>query len=319
MTKLSRLLALTRFTALCTVFISCASFAKDPWQYKLSLVYGVALEQGSWSLGAAPTAGSAQFSEQHKLTKLASQFASLGYRFISTNSWYIKGHYQLGQVWSGQYQQALHNTGQTNAYQSYVANANRGQQRNWSFAMGRQFKVLNKIGITPLIGYGRNASTYNYVQGDYSLCDATATPVSCSANLGAFANLNSEIKNSWRGPWYGLDLRWSPIPRWTLVAEWERQYTYYNADLKWNLDAQLQQPVSQTLSANGIGQRYGMGISYALQRPDTFLTFNFRQTKQNSSNGYSRKLLTSGGIIEQTMLSSQWQAAQWGLGISSKF
>lgn len=302
------------------IFSSNSTFAEDTWDYKFSLGYGTSAEEGSWLLDPVTLSGATTASEVHKVTKISSQIARLGYRLISKNHWYIKGHYQLGYPWRGQYKQSLYNADSSNAFQSYASSMNQGQQKDWSFAIGRQFRASDRLGITPLIGYGRKASFHKLSQGAYYPCDtADAEPQTCNTAPEALAHLNSYIQNHWSGLWYGLDMRWSPIQKWTMIAEWELQRANYNGDLKWGFKPELEQPVSQTLSATTIGRRYGLGLSYALAQPFTFITIHVREATQTASNGYSRKLLSAGGVIEQKMPLSQWRSRQWTVGINSKF
>ena len=309
-----------RLTSLLVFFVSAPAWAIDEWKYKLDLEYGLRTDQLNWNIAGNLAGTGPNIISELTWNNVGFHEAKLGFRFIGDDTWYIKGYTSNGWGYKGSNQDSDYNgDNRTQEYSRSASDSDRSTAEDFSIALGQQIRIDNRIGITPLVGFSSHRQTFGMTTGEQTVCDSSGTPNSCNNGLGPFAGLNSTFTTHWRGPWLGLDLRYASAYRWTTYAEWEYHYSYYDAQANWNLRTDLQHPVSQRQTASGTGTHLGLGVSYALATPNSFLNLGLKQTQYSTRAGVHNFYRTNGTVASQRLNGVNWSSRSVTIGITSQY
>lgn len=116
-----------------------------------------------------------------------------------------------------------------------------------SIGIGLQRKFHQKrLAIALLGGYSYHEQNLRLTQGRQ-----TISPSPEVIPLGPIAGLDSTYQAGWRGPWAGIDLEFSPFPRFSLLGTFEYHWALYKAEADWNLRQDLAHPLSRRHEASG--------------------------------------------------------------------
>jgi hypothetical protein len=294
--------------------------AIDKWEYKLDLEYGLRVDQFDWNIAGTLAGTGPNVISELKWSDVGFHETRLGFRFIGDQTWYLKGYTTKGWGFQGANQDSDYNgDNRSLEYSRSTADSDRSSAEDFSIAIGQQIRLANRFGITPLVGFSSHRQHFTMTNGTQTLCDAGGTPNSCNTGLGPIAGLNSSFTTHWRGPWLGLDLRFAAANRWTTYAELEYHYSYYDAKANWNLRSDLQHPKSQGQSARGQGVHLGLGMSYALLTPNSFLNIGITQKKYSTSAGVHNFYLDNGTVSSQRLNGVNWHSSSATIGITSQY
>lgn len=301
-------------------FVSVPAQAIDEWKYKLDLDYGLRTDQLNWNIAGTLAGTGPNVISELAWSNVGFHEAKLGFRFIGDDTWYIKGYTSQSWGYKGSNQDSDYNgDNRTLEYSRSTSDSDRGTAEDFSIALGQQIRIDNRIGITPLVGFSSHRQNFGITNGTQTLCDSSGSPNSCGNGLGPIAGLNSTFTTHWRGPWLGLDLRFASAHRWTTYAELEYHYSYYDAQADWNLRTDLQHPVSQSQTARGNGTHLGLGVSYALATPNSFLNLGIKQTQYSTRAGVHNFHLTNGTVASQRLNGVNWRSRSVTIGITSQY
>ena len=308
------------FAVLASLLVSTQAQAIENWEYKLDLDYGMRVDQLNWNIaGNLAGSGPNVFSEL-RWNNVKFHQTSLGYRFIGDDRWYIKGYTSKAWGFSGSFEDSDYNgDNRSLEYSRSSGDSNRSTAEDYSIAIGHQIRIDNRIGITPLVGFSSHRQSFTMTNGTQIICDASGSPNSCNNGLGPLDGLNSTFTTHWRGPWLGLDLRVATAKRWTTYAELEYHYSYYDASADWNLRNDLDHPISHSQSAIGQGTHLGLGLSYAMSTPDTFLNVGFKQSRNSTQAGTHYVHNADGTISSQRLNKVNWSSSMITIGITSQY
>jgi hypothetical protein len=307
---------------LCILWLTAPNHvhAIDRWEYKLDLEYGLRTDQLDWNIAGDLAGTNPNIASELKWNNVGFHEARLGFRFIGDQTWYVKGYTSTGWGFQGTNQDSDYNSDDRSLeFSRSTSSSNRSAAEDFSIAVGRQIRVDNRFGITPLVGFSSHHQNFTITSGTQVLCDASGTPNSCNGGLGPIAGLNSSFATHWRGPWLGLDLRLATSPRWTTYAEAEYHYSYYNGQASWNLREDLQQPISQRQSANGKGTHLGLGVSYALLAPNSFFNIGLSQKTYTTLPGVHNFYLANGTVSSQRLNAANWRSSSVAFGFTSQY
>ena len=294
--------------------------AIDKWEYKLDLEYGLRVDQFDWNIAANLAGTGPNVISELKWSNVGFHEARLGFRFIGDQTWYLKGYTTKGWGFQGANQDSDYNGDDRSLeYSRSTANSDRSSAEDFSIAIGQQIRLDNRFGITPLVGFSSHRQHFTMTNGSQTLCDSSGTPKLCNYGLGPIAGLNSSFTTHWRGPWLGLDLRFASANRWTTYAELEYHYSYYDAQANWNLRSDLQQPKSHVQSARGQGVHLGLGLSYALLKPHSFLNLGLAQKKYSTRKGVHNFYFANGTVSSQPLNHVNWHSSAITIGITSQY
>lgn len=300
--------------------IATPAQAIDKWDYKLDLEYGLRTDNLDWNIAGTLAGTGPNVISELKWSNVGFHEARLGFRFIGDDRWYVKGYTAKGWGYNGKAQDSDYNgDNRTQEFSRSISDSNRSSAEDFSIAIGQQIRIDNSIGITPLVGFSNHRQTFSLTNGNQTVCDASGTPYSCSTGLGPIAGLNSTYKTHWRGPWLGVDLRFVSAKRWTTFAEIEYHYSYFDAESKWNLRTDLNQPRSQAQSARGQGIHLGVGASYALSTPNSFFNVALKQSQYTTRNGTHNFYYTNNTIASQRLNEVNWRSTAITVGITSQY
>jgi len=311
-------------TAICSLCLFLAwpntAMAIDNWEYKLDLEYGLRSDQLDWNIAGNLAGTGPNVISELTWSNVGFHEARLGFRFIGDQTWYLKGYTTQAWGFKGTNQDSDYNEdNRSSEYSRSSASSDRSNAEDFSIAIGQQIRIDNRIGITPLVGFSSHRQHFTMTNGSQTLCDSSGTPHNCSNGLGPIAGLNSSFTTHWRGPWLGVDLRFASANRWTTYAELEYHYSYYDAQAKWNLRSDLKQPKSQGQSARGTGTHIGLGLSYALTTPNSFLNFGLSQKQYSTNAGVHNFYLANGTVSSQRLNSVNWRSSSVTIGITSQY
>tara|TARA_B110000967_G_scaffold206631_1_gene253814 strand:- start:272 stop:1273 length:1002 start_codon:yes stop_codon:yes gene_type:complete len=294
--------------------------AIDQWQYKLDLEYGLRLDQLNWNSAGNLAGTDPNIISELKWNDIGFHEARLGFRFIGDDTWYVKGYFSESWGYKGTAQDSDYNgNNRSLEFSRSIADSDRSSAEGFSIAIGQQIRIDNNIGITPLVGFSSHRQTLNLTNGNQTVCNASGAPYHCTNGLGPIVGLNSTYKSHWRGPWLGLDLRWAAAKRWTSYAELEYHYSYFDAELNWNLRTDLQHPKSQAQRARGQGTHLGIGMSYALSTPNSFFNVGLKQTKYATRPGVHNFYYANNSISSQRLNEVNWRSNTLTFGITSQY
>ena len=308
------------FAVLTSLLVSPAAQAIERWEYKLDLDYGMRVDQLNWNIAGSLSGSGPNVISELRWHNVSFHQASLGYRFIGDDRWYIKGYTSKAWGFSGSFEDSDYNgDNRSLEFSRSSGDSNRSSAEDFSLAIGQQIRIDNRIGITPLVGFSSHRQNFTMANGNQTICDASGSPNSCNVGLGPFSGLNSTFTTHWRGPWLGLDIRVAAAKRWTTYAELEYHYSYYDAQANWNLRNDLDHPISHSQNAIGQGTHLGLGLSYAMLTPDTFFNVGFKQSRNSTQAGTHYFHNADDTISSQRLNNVNWNSSMITIGITSQY
>lgn len=184
-----------------------------------------------------------------------------------------------------------------------------------SAGIGLQRKFhQNRLAIALLGGYSYHEQNLRITQGLQAI-----SPGSGVVPLGPIAGLNSTYQAVWHGPWAGIDLEFSPFPRFSLLGTAEYHWARYKAEADWNLRQDLAHPVSRRHEASGArgvvlkaGGRYFLTSRWAL---DLFAGYQGWEAE----NGTDTIYFVDGSSTAVRLNQVHWQSASATLGLVYRF
>lgn len=295
--------------------------AIDQWQYKIDLEFGLRQDHMAWDVAGNLRGTNPNQAHTYQVKQDDTPLIHLGYRFIGDQRWYIKGHAAWAQAFSGSFQQSDYNgNNQQGEYGRLNSRADIGSAAERSIAFGYQVRRSEQqLGITPLVGYAWHRQAYQLTDAERIICDNSAAPLACNGQVGPMADFDSSVSSRWRGPWLGLDLRWAPMERWTMILEWQHHTVHVDNRVQWNLRTDLAQPISQTHNGTAKGEHWGLGFSYALARPNTFVSLNLRQRQFATQAITEVSSLASGERQSRKSNGLNWRSSQVTLAFTTHF
>tara|TARA_B100000780_G_scaffold277402_1_gene248033 strand:- start:681 stop:1679 length:999 start_codon:yes stop_codon:yes gene_type:complete len=314
------LLTSLKLLAIASWLISAQAQAIDKWQYKLDLDYAMRYDQLNWDLAGSLASTGPNIISELTWSNVGFHQTRLGFRFIGDDTWYLKGYTSNAWGFTGTVQDSDYNgNNRSFEFSRSMSDSNRSSAKDFSIALGQQIRIDNHIGITPLVGYSSHQQNFSITNGQQTVCDASGSPKSCIGGLGPIAGLNSAFSTHWRGPWLGLDLRVASAKRWTTYAELEYHYSYYDAQANWNLRSDLKHPKSFAQTARGAGTHLGLGLSYALEKPNSFFNMGLKQSQYSTQAGVQNFYLVNGTIANQRLNGVSWRSSSVTFGITSQY
>ena len=297
-------------TTLASVLISTQVEAIEKWEYKLDLDYGIRSDQLNWNIAGNLAGTGPNVIPELAWNNVGFHQARLGFRFIGDDTWYLKGYTSQSWGFTGTNQDSEYNgDNRSLEFSRSVAGSDRSSAEDFSIAIGQQIRIDNRIGITPLVGFSSHRQQLTMTNGNQTVCDASGTPSSCGNGL------DSTFTTHWRGPWLGLDLRFATAKRWTTYAELEYHYSYYDAEANSNSPSK-----SQGQSALGKGTLIGLGMSYALPTPNSFLNIGLKQSQYSTRAGVHNVYSTDGTVFSSHRLNGvNWYSSSITVGITSQY
>ncbi len=306
------------------VMLSLAMLAQvassnEGWQYKLDLGYGnrsdeLAFVQNGQLSGALAGNTTKVIFAPDDIEQL-----NFGYRFISDNYWYVKGYFNKGRVYSGSMQQSSYQNGSENSpWAQYKAHGLRGSTSDTSVAIGKQIRWQqrhNNIAVTPLLGYANHSQHLQTTGGQQTVCSASGLQT-CWLAAHASNNETGRWQSVWRGPWYGLDVRFNH-EQWTWRLAWEHHRLHYDASLSFDNGQTLSGIKSIQQTGLGHGNRYVAGLAYWLG--DGFLNVQIKRSMFDLSSGTSESTTTSGIASSQAIQSLAWNSQSVVFGYTGRF
>lgn len=312
----------SRFTlvALLGALLPTQAYAIDKWDYKLDLDYGARTDQLNWNIAGTLAGTNPNVISELQWSDVGFHEARLGFRFIGDNIWYLKGYAAKAWGFKGSVQDSDYNgDNRSLEFSRSNSSAKRSSAQDFSIALGQQFRIDNLFGITPLVGFSNHRQTFTMTNGNQTLCDPNGIPYDCNGGLGLIEGLNSTFDTHWRGPWFGLDLRWAAAKGFTTYAELEYHYSHYDAQGNWNLRPDLKHPKSYGQTASGRGKHLGLGLSYALAKPNSFFNIGFKQVEYATQAGEQTFYFADDTVASQRLNGVNWHSRSVTVGFTSQF
>ena len=132
---------------------------------------------------------------------------------------------------------------------------NGGHVFDASLAVGWKMRDTTSQRTSLLAGYGYSRQLLRMTDGFQT--------INKYGSIGPFAGLNSSYRTVWQGPWMGLQHEERLNRRLNLIARLEYHWLSYEAEARWNLRADLEQPITNNHWAGGSGIVASLGLNYA--------------------------------------------------------
>lgn len=231
---------------------------------------------------------------------------------------YLRGSFDYGWIHSGDWRDSDYygdnraleisrSTGATN--DDNVLDASIGLGFQWKFFQDR-------FAVAPLGGYSYHEQNLRNTQAFQQISNTQFLAV---PSVGPIPGLNETYQASWQGPWAGVDLEWTPVPRFSLCGTFEYHWADYTADADWNLRTDWAHPVSFSDKANDasgtlvkVTGRYLLSSFWAVT-----LSYSYQawQAKDGTDTTYT---LTSGDLVSK-LNKVNWRSSAVMVGLSCQF
>jgi hypothetical protein len=202
--------------------------------------------------------------------------------------------------------------------------ADNGDVNDLSFAAGYRFSALNhKLSFTPLLGYAYHEQNLVMTDGYQTISESDAALHLNPPDVGPFDGLNSTYDARWRGPWLGLDTRYSlhfkrPILTMTFGLALEYHWADYSASADWNLRSDLDHPESFEQEAAGTG--YVVAVNWRCQIAKHIgLNLDIDYQDWSTDAGTDRAYLSNGASDETRLNQVNWNSRAILFGIDYTF
>ena len=166
---------------------------------------------------------------------------------------YLEASGEYGWIYAGTNQDSDYDgDNRTEEYSRSNNSGNGGHVFDASLAMGWKMRDTKTQRTSLLAGYGYSRQLLRMTNG-FQTIPAT----------GPFAGLNASYRTVWQGPWLGLQHEERLNKRLNLIARLEYHWLSYDAEARWNLRPDLEQPVTNNHWADGSGIVASLGLNYA--------------------------------------------------------
>ena len=166
---------------------------------------------------------------------------------------YLEASGEYGWIYAGTNQDSDYDgDNRTEEYSRSNNSGNGGHVFDASLAMGWKMRDTKTQRTSLLAGYGYSRQLLRMTNG-FQTIPAT----------GPFAGLNASYRTVWQGPWLGLQHEERLNKRLNLIARLEYHWLSYDAEARWNLRPDLEQPVTNNHWADGTGIVASLGLYYA--------------------------------------------------------
>lgn len=231
-----------------------------------------------------------------------------------SDNWHIEGKVSYGQPTDGNNQDSdyFFNDRQGEFSRSNN-NSDDGHLVDLSASLGYNFnvgrgKTFPHGWITPKAGFSFHNQKFGISDG-YQTIPA----------FGSFNGLDSSYETNWLGSFLGLTTQFATGERFSLDANVEYHWTYYEGTGHWNLRDDLQQPISFKHTADGEGIVASAIARYRLT-PDWVLRLSAEyQNWLANDNGTDRMFFSDGSSAEMPLNEAKWQSYGLNLGVEYVF
>ena len=166
---------------------------------------------------------------------------------------YLEASGEYGWIYAGTVQDSDYDgDNRTEEYSRSNNSGNGGHVFDASLALGWKMRDTTSQRTSLLAGYGYSRQLLRMTDG-FQTIPAT----------GHFAGLNASYRTVWQGPWVGLQHEKHLNKRLNLIARLEYHWLSYDAEARWNLRDDLEQPVTNNHWADGSGIVASLGLNYA--------------------------------------------------------
>ncbi len=235
---------------------------------------------------------------------------------VIPNILYFRAMASYGWIYDGKVQDSDY-AGDNRTFEFSRSNnsADDGDVLDASAGIGYPFRIGGRETwtITPLVGY-------SYHEQNLTLTDGYQT----IPPLGPFGGLNSTYETEWKGPWVGLDLHFkstevqSFAQRIQTYLSIEYHWADYDAEAKWNLRSDFQQPRSFVHDADGHGWVLGLGLNYVLTS-NWLLNINYDYQDWSTDDGTHTVFFSDGTVGFTRLNEANWTSHAFSLGIIWRF
>ncbi|MEJ2033063.1 MAG: hypothetical protein P8Y63_08510 [Deltaproteobacteria bacterium] len=232
---------------------------------------------------------------------------------------YIRGSFDYGWILNGDWQDSdFHGNNRAIEYSRSIGTTEDDNVLDGSIGLGFQGKFWqDRLAIAPLGGYSYHKQNLRNTNAFQQISDTRF-----ALNLppvGPIPGLNETYEAVWWGPWAGVDLEYTPFPRFSLLGTFEYHWADYKADADWNLRTDFAHPVSFTHKANDasgilakVTGRYLLARTWAL---DLSYTYQNWQAK----DGTDTTFLSTGATSTTKLNEVNWKTSAFIVGLSYKF
>lgn len=126
----------------------------------------------------------------------------------------------------------------------------------YAIAYSSTMEVAPEIHYSWYIGQVDNEQNFNFTRGYQSVSTEGGTPV------GPIDGYNSTYESEWSGPWIGFEM-WEKVGAHTVLFRYQHYEVDFESSGDWNLESDLQHPVSFTQEADGEGGTMRIEYQYA--------------------------------------------------------
>lgn len=179
-------------------------------------------------------------------------------------------------------------------YSRSISDSGKGYLIDAEINYGRDYNFLERIKLTPSIGYGYHRQHLKIYDG---------TMVIGSADL---TGLNSLYQANWRGPQLGIGLKYLHNKN-ILSLDYKLQDVNFYGYTDWNLRTDLRHPKSMTQNGNGKGTQLSVSFERALSNLSSLsLLGNYFQYSADGTHTFH---LTSSNAV-QKLNQANWESSE---------
>ena len=287
-----------------------------PWaEVDTALMLGHRTDNLKWSI-----AGNVQGFDPNILSELTwSDVESIQLR--TTQAWTIRRHFYLRGA--GDFAWITAGANQDSDYLrdnrafefSRSTNDAGGHLYDASIGGGYRFRFLwDQISIAPLVGYSAHWQDLDIVRGSQVLARFRF-----NAPLGQFEQLHSTYRAKWEGPWAGVDVAISPVPRVTMSMTFEYHVAAYDGTANWNLRSDFAHPESFAHEADdGHGTLVSLGLAYRLT-DQWSVAADFDYQDWFVGTGTDLTYFSDGSTVQTRLNEATWDSWSASIGAQYRF
>ena len=184
------------------------------------------------------------------------------------------------------------------------------------------FLAGRKLSLTPLLGFSYHAQNLTIQDGYQTLSDPSqAPPLHPGITLppiGPIAGLDSRYETEWRSGWLGLDLRYQPLPVFSLQGTVEIHGGQFRASGDWNLRDDLRHPDSfkqNSDDASGLLANLGLRVG----GPRLQLSADLTYQEWRADDGESWTYFSDGTVGLTRLNEVNWRVFSVNAGLTLSF